>query len=118
MRIGALAEQTGTTVRALRHYEAEGLLTSTRTANGYRTYPDTAIRRVRNIRELLATGFTIADVRAFLRYLDRDLPPVFAAEGTCGTAMRVAGERLDDLRTRIAVLTDLHDALAARLGAR
>jgi hypothetical protein len=32
--------------------------------------------------------------------------------------MRVAGERLDDLRTRIAVLTDLHDALAARLGAR
>src|SRR5437899_3075414 len=115
MRIGELAEAAGTTTRALRHYEAEGLLDSHRSANGYRDYAATAVLRVRNIRELLAVGFTIADIRAFLRYLDRDLPPVFEDRGTCATAMAVAGERLADLRARIEALTRLHDSLAARL---
>ncbi|GAA2582196.1 MerR family transcriptional regulator [Dactylosporangium fulvum] len=112
-----MAAAAGTTVRALRHYEAEGLLVSARSANGYRDYPATAVLRVRNIRELLAIGFTVADIRVFLRYLDRDLPAVFADRATCGTAMRVAGERLAELRARIDTLTRLHDTLAARLGA-
>jgi DNA-binding transcriptional MerR regulator len=110
-----LADAAGATVRALRHYEAEGLLVSARSANGYRDYPATAVLRVRNIRELLAIGFTIADIRSFLRYLGDDLPPVFADRGTCATAMRVAVDRLADLRGRIDTLTRLHDNLAARL---
>jgi DNA-binding transcriptional MerR regulator len=115
MRIGALAETAGTTTRTLRYYEQEGLLDSTRTSNGYRDYADDAVLRVRNIRELLATGFTISDVRAFLGYLDRDLPPVFADSGGCATAMRIADERLSLLRERLQTLTHLHDSLAARL---
>jgi DNA-binding transcriptional MerR regulator len=70
---------------------------------------------VRNIRELLAIGFTISDVRTFLRYLSRDLPPVFADTGSCTEAMRVADERLTVLRERIGALISLHDSLAARL---
>ncbi|GAA0898637.1 MerR family transcriptional regulator [Virgisporangium aurantiacum] len=117
MRIGELATAAGTTTRALRHYEHEGLLTSGRNPNGYRVYGEHAVVRVRNIRELLATGFTIADVRAFLAYLDRDLPPRFGAGdgNTCATAMAVARQRLADLRHRIDTLTALHDRLADRL---
>jgi len=115
MRIGALAEAAGTTTRTLRYYEQEGLLGSTRTPSGYRDYADDALLRVRNIRELLATGFTINDVRGFLSYLDRDLPPVFADSGGCATAMRIANERLTLLRERLHTLTRLHDSLAARL---
>jgi DNA-binding transcriptional MerR regulator len=117
MRIGELAEAAGTTTRALRHYESEGLLHSARSPNGYRDYTGEAVVRVRNIRELLGVGFTLADIRAFLRYLDRGLPPVFAARGTCATAVRVAEGRLAELRERIDALTRLHDSLAARLGA-
>jgi MerR family transcriptional regulator, copper efflux regulator len=116
MRIGALAEAAGTTTRTLRHYEQEGLLSSTRTSNGYRDYADDALLRVHNIRELLATGFTINDVRAFLGYLNRDLPTVFADSGGCTTAMDVADQRLTLLRDRLVTLTHLHDSLAARLG--
>ncbi|WP_238015846.1 MerR family transcriptional regulator [Dactylosporangium sp. AC04546] len=116
MRIGELAAETGTTTRALRLYEAEGLLASDRGPNGYRDYPAGAALRVRNIRELLSLGFTIADVRWFTRYLDQELPPAFADGGSCATAMRVAGERLADLRARIDALTRLHDVLAARMG--
>ena len=115
MRIGALAAATGTTTRTLRYYEQEGLLDSSRTASGYRDYVDGALLRVRNIRELLATGFTINDVRAFLDYLDRDLPPTFADFGGCTTAIRVAEERLTLLCERIQALTRLHDSVAARL---
>jgi DNA-binding transcriptional MerR regulator len=115
MRIGKLAEATGTTVRALRYYEEQGLLASGRTASGYRDYPNDALLRVRNIRELLAIGFTISDVRAFLVYLDQELPPVFADGGGCATAMRVANQRLALLRERIQTLTHLHDTLAARM---
>ena len=70
MRIGELAAAAGTTTRALRHYEHEGLLTSGRDPNGYRVYGEHAVVRVRNIRELLAIGFTIADVRAIDQGID------------------------------------------------
>jgi MerR family copper efflux transcriptional regulator len=115
MRIGELAEATGITTRALRYYEEQGLLTSRRTPAGYRAYDEPAARRVRNIRELLAIGFTIADVREFLGYLDRELPTVFADGGSCGTAMLVAQRRLAALSMRVDTLTTLRDQLAARL---
>ncbi|MEV6930112.1 MerR family transcriptional regulator [Dactylosporangium sp. NPDC051485] len=115
MRIGALARAAGTTTRTLRYYEQEGLLTSARTPAGYRDYDPAAEHRVRNVRELLALGFTIADVREFLPWLDRELPPTFAAGAGCAAAMRVAEERLALIRQRLDTLTQLHDSLAARL---
>ena len=38
MLIGELAERTGSSTRALRHYEDQGLLAPTRDTNGYRHY--------------------------------------------------------------------------------
>jgi DNA-binding transcriptional MerR regulator len=79
-------------------------------------YDEGAVLRVRNIRELLAVGFTLADVQTFLAYLDRDLPAVFADGGGCATAMAVAHRRLATLSERVETLTALRDQLAARLG--
>ena len=115
MRIGALAEAAGTTTRTLRYYEQEGLLASSRTPAGYRDYDDDAVRRVRNLRELLSIGFTIADVREFLPWLDRELPPTFGGGAGCAAAMQVADERLALIRGRLDTLARLHDTLAARL---
>ena len=56
MRIGELAQRTGTTTRALRYYEQQGLVDSQRQHNGYRDYDQAAIMRVRNIRMLLDIG--------------------------------------------------------------
>ncbi|NED84009.1 MerR family DNA-binding transcriptional regulator, partial [Streptomyces sp. SID11233] len=38
MRIGELAQRAGTTARALRYYEARGLLAARRDAHGHRVY--------------------------------------------------------------------------------
>lgn len=109
MRIGELAEATGATPRALRHYEQAGLITSAREPNGYRDYDERAVVRVRNIRELLAVGLTLDDVRCFLPCLDGDVTSVRpAAEG-----LRIARERLAVLDARIAAQTEARDRLAA-----
>ncbi|THA76151.1 MerR family transcriptional regulator [Streptomyces sp. A0642] len=98
VRIGKLARATGTTARALRHYEQAGLISSQRAANGYRMYDERAVVRVRNIRYLLAVGLTLEDVRVFLPCLDGDV----AAAPPSDKGLRVAWERLAVLNERIA----------------
>ncbi|GAB3842210.1 MerR family transcriptional regulator [Dactylosporangium cerinum] len=114
VRIGELAEATGTTARALRHYEQAGLISSERTANGYRVYDELAAVRVRNIRHLLAAGLTLDDVRVFLPCLDGDV----AAVPPSDAGLRVALDRLAVLNERIAAQTEARDRLEAALRER
>ncbi|MFF3940992.1 MerR family transcriptional regulator [Streptomyces phaeofaciens] len=107
MRIGELARTTGTTPRALRHYEQAGLISSERAANGYRVYDGRAAVRVRNIRSLLAAGLTLDDVRTFLPCLDGDVTAVPPSD----KGLRVASERLAVLDERIAAQTVIRDRL-------
>ncbi|MCT9093599.1 MerR family transcriptional regulator [Streptomyces sp. ASQP_92] len=111
MRIGELARQTGTTARALRHYEQAGLISSERASNGYRVYDEQAAVRVRNIRHLLAAGLTLDDVSVFLPCLDGDV----AAAPPSDNGLRVALQRLAVLDERIAAQTEARDRLRAAL---
>ena len=63
--IGELAQRTGASVRSIRHYDGHGLLASVRASNGYRMFPDKAVTQVRQIQRMIATGFTIEDIRGF-----------------------------------------------------
>lgn len=111
VRIGELARATGTTARALRHYEQAGLISSERASNGYRIYEERAVVRVRNIRYLLSAGLTLDDVRVFLSCLDGDV----AAAPPSDRGLRVALERLALLNERIAAQTEARDRLEAAL---
>lgn len=111
MLIGELATATGTTPRALRHYEQTGPLTSTRATNGYRAYPDAAVTRVGNTRCLLAVGLTLEDVREFEPCLDGDVLTAPPSE----RGLRVAHDRLAAPDRRIAAHTDTRTRLAAAL---
>ncbi|MFC4586324.1 MerR family transcriptional regulator [Sphaerisporangium corydalis] len=117
MRISDVARAAGTTPRALRWYEKEGLLSPSRTSAGYREYDPGAVLRVRNIRELLALGFTIEDVRAFADLLDLRVPDRFAGPGGtgCAVALETARRRLAVLDERVAAVTRVRDLLAERL---
>ncbi|MFI6843125.1 MerR family transcriptional regulator [Kitasatospora sp. NBC_00085] len=111
MLIGELAQVTGSTARALRHYEQAGLIGSSRAANGYREYDEAAAVRVRNIRSLLAAGLTLEDVRLFLPCLDGDV----LAKPPSPAALRIARERLSVLERRIAAQSEARDRLVAAL---
>ncbi|MYV99447.1 MerR family transcriptional regulator [Streptomyces sp. SID3343] len=111
MLIGELAKATGTTPRALRHYEQAGLIDSERSGNGYRVYAEAAVVRVRNIRVLLAAGLTLDDVRVFLPCLDADV----GAAPPSDKGLRVALDRLAVLDERIAAQIAARDRLVHAL---
>lgn len=66
MRIGELAEKTGVSVRALRYYEEQELLVPVRSPSGQRHYHESAVGRVRWIRQLYAAGLSSKAITRFL----------------------------------------------------
>ncbi|WP_416564002.1 MerR family transcriptional regulator [Nocardia testacea] len=66
MRIGELAQRTGSSTRALRYYERQGLLAAVRGGNGYRSFDDSAVDTVLRIRALLSAGLTTEVIRRVL----------------------------------------------------
>ena len=69
MRIGELAALTGCTPKALRLYEAHGLLGSVARRGSYRSYGPEDVQRVQWIRQALALGFRLATLQP-LRAID------------------------------------------------
>jgi DNA-binding transcriptional MerR regulator len=120
MRIGDAAAAAGTTPRALRFYEASGLLSPPRrTSTGQRVYGPRDVSRIRVIRELLSLGLTVADVRACadrLELIEGDSLPPYGGPGPCGRPTGIVQRRIDALDAEIARLTAVRDRLAGRIG--
>jgi DNA-binding transcriptional MerR regulator len=105
MRIGELAAKAGVSVRALRYYEEQNLLTSERSPSGQRRYPHGAVDRVQLIQQLYAAGLpskTIVEL----------LPCVDAAISTPASLARLSAER-DRINTQISSLVSARDRLNA-----
>lgn len=70
LRIGDLAAETGVSVRSLRYYEEQGLLTADRTASGQRTYGPSAVDRVRLVQQLFGAGLASRTIVQLLPCVD------------------------------------------------
>lgn len=70
--VGSLAKLAGVTVRALHHYEDEGLLHPERTASGYRRYGAADVERLQQILLLRSCGLSLGDIRGALDNGDFD----------------------------------------------
>jgi DNA-binding transcriptional MerR regulator len=66
-KIGDVAETLGTTIRTIRYYEEEGLLTPVRTEGGTRLYSDRHIDRLRAILRLAQSGYSLEAIRDLAR---------------------------------------------------
>lgn len=64
--IGELAERTRSSVRSIRYYEQQGLITSVRTAAGHRRFDRASVETVLRIRRLLDAGLPLAIVAKIL----------------------------------------------------
>jgi len=103
VRIGELAREAGTTPRALRYYEEQGLLRPARLASGYRAYDPQAVGTVRHIQLLLSAGLNTAAIAEILPCIPDD---VTVLAPTCP-------ELLDALAEERARITASMDRLAA-----
>lgn len=118
MRIGELAERAGTTTRALRYYESRGLLPARRSVNGYRTYDESDLRLLQQIRTLQDFGFDLEETRPFVECLRAGHPAGDSCPASLDVYRRKLGE-LDGLidqlqRVRAQVGDELARADAAR----
>ncbi|WP_335972252.1 MULTISPECIES: MerR family transcriptional regulator [Streptomycetaceae] len=108
MRVGDLAARTGVSVRALRYYEEQQLLTAERSPSGQRHYPDSAVDRVRLIQELYAAGLSSRTILELL-------PCVVDGRATPELLGRLAQERAEVDR-RVTDLLRTRDRLDAVIG--
>lgn len=113
MQVGEIAEATGVSVRSIRYYERAGLLQATRRANGYREFDASAIERVRAIRDLLETGFTIDEVVS----LANCLPSVTTNARCSAQTATLYRSKLQKIDTQLHTLTQLRRRIEERLAA-
>ncbi|MBR8057449.1 MerR family transcriptional regulator [Burkholderia dolosa] len=99
LTVGELSRRTGASVRSIRHYDEHGLLASVRASNGYRMFPDKAITQVTQIQRMIATGFTIQDIRGF-----PDCMLLIEGARSCDQIGEVQRERLKAIERQIADL--------------
>src|SRR3954471_3076915 len=110
MTIGEVAERTGVAVSALRFYDAEGFVTSVRTAGGQRRFSREVLRRIAFIRVAQTGGLTLEEIRDSLAPLPEGRTPTKADWTRLSRAWR---PRLD---AQIALLERLRDELASCIG--
>ena len=99
LSIGELARQSGASVRSIRHYDEHGLLTSSRASNGYRAFPAAAVAQVRQIQRMIATGFSLAEIRSF-----PDCMRMIEGAAACSQTSAAQRERLASIERQIADL--------------
>jgi DNA-binding transcriptional MerR regulator len=112
MKIGQLAHETGVAASAIRFYEQSGLLpTAQRGSNGYRSYSNDAIERLRLIQVAQALGFSLDALRAvfastegfvkdeLMRNLDARLAEIDKIMSTLRTQRRALQDLRETLRS-------------------
>jgi len=116
--VAEVGRRTGLSRKALRHYEALGLVNPAgRTDAGYRLYDVDALRRIELVNRAKVLGLRLSEAKEFLH----------VAEGCCGDhhpalAALVAGklaeteQRIAELQSLRGTLTTVLDRLASNEG--
>ena len=104
--VGKAARAAGLSPKAVRLYEAKGLLPEAeRTDAGYRTYTDSDIAVLRFIRQAKTLGLSLAEIRDILDIRRGGTAP-------CQHVVRLLDQRIRAIDTTITELRQLRRALA------
>jgi MerR family redox-sensitive transcriptional activator SoxR len=110
LAIGEVAVRSGLAHSALRHYEAEGLISAERTPGGARRYPRSVLRRLAFVRAAQNVGLTLPEIRAALASLPGGRTP------SARDWERLSRDWRDRLDEQIAALVQLRDGLSSCIG--
>ena len=110
LTIGQTAARSGVATSALRFYEAEGLISSTRTTGNQRRYERSTLRRIALIQAGKAAGIPLEDIGDALAALPDERTP------TKRDWERLSRRWRDDLDRRIATLEALRGRLTGCIG--
>lgn len=110
LTIGDFAARSGVAASALRYYEREGLIRSTRTSGNQRRYQRSELRRVGFIRIAQQVGVSLDEIRDALAALPENRTPTKADWSRLSARWR---KRLEE---RIVLMERLRDQLTGCIG--
>jgi len=94
-KIGELASQSNVAVATIRYYESLQLIEPVKkTSSGYRYYDQTAIKRVKFIKQAQALQFSLADIRQVLNMRQQGQP-------TCSLVKDLLDRKIIELEDNI-----------------
>jgi Predicted transcriptional regulators len=109
MKIGELSKRSGVSIRSLRYYEQQGLLTPVRQENGYREYSPLAVEQVNTIKLYLGLGLTTEQIAGFLHCVLKN------KESFCREVLPVYRQKLAEIEEQIRVLQHIQSNLQDRI---
>jgi len=110
LTIGEVAARSGIAASALRFYEAQGLITASRTGGNQRRYTRAVLRRIALIQAGRAAGIPLERIRSALDGLPSSRTP------TRRDWERLSGRWRDDLDRQLATLQAIRDRLTTCIG--
>lgn len=111
MKIGELAQRTGSSIRSLRYYEQQGLLAPQRLENGYRIYSPLAEEQVRTIQFYLNLGLSTEEIAGFLHCV------LINKEAFCEQVLPLYRQKLSEIDGQIRLLQNIRSNLLDRIDA-
>lgn len=105
MNIGDVAQASGLPAKTIRYYEDIGLVTPDRGPNGYRSFAEPDLHKLRFLARARALGFTIEDCRALLALYED-------SSRASADVKSVARDHLARIEAKIADLQSMHDTLS------
>ncbi|MFC1406097.1 MULTISPECIES: MerR family transcriptional regulator [Streptacidiphilus] len=109
MRIGELARRSSVSVRSLRYYEEQGLITSERSPRGQRHFQEEDVERVLFLQRLYAAGLSSRTILELLPCVDSP-----SLDNSRAALERMAQER-EKLSSHITDMLNARDALDAAM---
>ena len=107
--IGEVAKRSGASRKALRLYEAAGILPAARrTVSGYRVYGRDALDLLAFVRQAQRLGFTLDEIKEIVTIKRAGRVP-------CPHVRNLVGRKGDELDQRLKDLTEVRDRLRALL---
>lgn len=111
LKIGELSKLTGVSIRSLRYYEEQGLISPKRLENGYREYNMLTIEQVNTIKFYLNLGLSTEQISTFLQCV------LISKEAFCKEVMPVYQAKLEEINSQILQLTAIKSNLEERIQA-
>ena len=104
--IGGLARAAEVGVETVRYYQRRHLLAVPQRAGGVRRYPTAMIDRIRFIKRSQNLGFSLDEIRELMR---------LEQGGSRNAIRKIAGDRLTNIREKIAALAQMERVLSELL---
>lgn len=109
MKIGELSERTGVSIRSIRYYEQQGLITPNRQSNGYREYTSLSVEQVNTIKFYIDLGLTTEQISGFLQCVLKN------KEAFCLDIFPIYKSKLEEVDRQIVLLTNIRSNLLERI---